>query len=344
MTSQELKPQRHSRASGRVTIVDVARLARVSPMTVSRALKTPALVQLEARDRIAAAIKQLGYVPNQAASTLASAKSQVIGVIVPSLSNSVFVDTLTGIRDSLNQHGYKFLIGESSYSPDKESQLISTYLAHAPDGFLLSGIEQQDALREQLATHNVPAVRMFDLNPENSEVTVGFSHEDAGYSIARHLIERGYRQPGFLGAQLDPRMMKRRHGFRKALSEAGINPDIEVLTPAPSTVELGTKMLGQILQQTPACDAVFCCNDDLALGVLFECQRRGLSVPGQMAIAGFNDLPWSAFANPGITTIVTPRYDIGFTAAQLLIKLLRHETPETTSVDLGFKLAIRSST
>jgi LacI family gluconate utilization system Gnt-I transcriptional repressor len=344
MTSPELKPQRHSRASGRVTIVDVARLARVSPMTVSRALKTPALVQLEARDRIAAAIKQLGYVPNQAASTLASAKSQVIGVIVPSLSNSVFVDTLTGIRDSLNQHGYKFLIGESSYSPDKESQLISTYLAHAPDGFLLSGIEQQDALREQLATHNVPAVRMFDLNPGNSEVTVGFSHEEAGYSIARHLIARGYRQPGFLGAQLDPRMMKRRHGFRKALSEAGMDTEVEVLTPVPSTVELGTKMLGQILQQAPACDAVFCCNDDLALGVLFECQRRGLSVPGQMAIAGFNDLPWSAFANPGITTIVTPRYDIGFTAAQLLIKLLRHEPLETTSVDLGFKLAIRSST
>jgi LacI family gluconate utilization system Gnt-I transcriptional repressor len=344
MSSPEFKQQRHSRASGRVTIVDVARLARVSPMTVSRALKTPALVQLEARERIAAAIKQLGYVPNQAASTLASARSQVIGVIVPSLSNSVFVDTLTGIRDSLNQHGYKFLIGESSYSPDKESQLISTYLAHAPDGFLLSGIEQQETLCDQLAAHNVPAVRMFDLNPDGGEVAVGFSHEEAGYRIARHLIERGYRQPGFLGAQLDPRMMKRRHGFRKALSEAGITVDIEVLTPAPSTVELGTRMLGQILEQTPACDAVFCCNDDLALGVLFECQRRGLSVPGQMAIAGFNDLPWSAYANPGITTIVTPRYDIGFTAAQLLIKILRHEAVEKTSVDLGFKLAIRNST
>lgn len=344
MSNLERKQQRHSRASGRVTIVDVARLARVSPMTVSRALKTPAMVQLEARERIAAAIKQLRYVPNQAASTLASAKSQVIGVIVPSLGNSVFVETLIGIRDSLNQHGYKFLIGESSYSPEKESQLISTYLAHAPDGFLLSGIEQQNTLRQQLAAHNVPVVRMFDLNPDCSDVMVGFSHEDAGYSIARHLIERGYRQPGFLGAELDPRMMKRRHGFRKALSEAGMVADVEVLTPAPTTIELGTKMLGQIMQQAPACDALFCCNDDLALGVLFECQRRGLSVPGQMAIAGFNDLPWSAYANPGITTIVTPRYDIGFTAAQLLIKILRREALVKTSVDLGFHLAIRSST
>lgn len=342
--SPELKLQRRSRASGRVTIVDVARLAHVSPMTVSRALKTPTLVQLEARERIAAAVKQLGYVPNQAASTLASAKSQVIGVIVPSLSNSVFVDALTGIRDGLSQHGYTFLIGESGYSPEKESQLIGTYLTHAPDGFLLSGIEQQESLREQLAANQLPAVRMFDLSQDDNAVTVGFSHEQAGHSIGRHLIERGYHQPGFLGAQLDPRMMKRRQGFRKALSEAGIDPGVEVLTPAPSTVGLGTQMLDQLLQKTPNCDAVFCCNDDLALGVLFECQRRGLSVPGRMAIAGFNDLPWSAHANPGITTIDTPRYDIGFTAAQLLIKILRGELIENPRVDLGFRLAVRGST
>jgi LacI family gluconate utilization system Gnt-I transcriptional repressor len=341
---QDPKPQRHSRASGRVTIADVARLAKVSPMTVSRTLKTPALVQLEARERIAAAIQQLGYVPNQAASTLASAKSQVIGVIVPSLSNSVFVDTLSGIRDSLNQHGYTFLIGESGYSPETESRLIGSYLAHAPDGFLLSGIEQLDSLRELLAANTIPSVRMFDLGANGNGVTVGFSHEAAGHSIARHFIERGYRRPGFLGAQLDPRMIKRRQGFRKGLSDAGIDPDIEVLTPAPSTVELGTQMLGQMLRQTPGCDAVFCCNDDLALGVLFECQRRGLSVPRQMAIAGFNDLPWSAFANPGITTIVTPRYEIGFTAAQLLVKMLKHEPIENPNVDLGFRLAIRDST
>ncbi|MFC5473240.1 LacI family DNA-binding transcriptional regulator [Paraherbaspirillum soli] len=342
--SKTIKPQRHSRASGRVTIVDVAHMAKVSPMTVSRALKTPALVQQAARDRIAVAIQQLGYVPNQAASTLASAKSQVIGVIVPSLSNAVFVETLHGIRDSLDQHGYKFLIGESHYSPDKESQLISTFLTQAPDGFLLSGIEQQESLRHQLATNNIPAVRMFDLSPNRNDMTVGFSQKKAGYSMARHLIERGYRRPGFLGAQLDPRMMKRRAGFRKALADAGMDSGIEVLTAAPSTVELGAKLLGQLLQQTPDCDAVFCCNDDLALGVLFECQRRGISVPGQLAIAGFNNLPWSAHANPGITTIVTPRYDIGFTAAHLLIKRLKREPIEKARIDLGFELAIRAST
>lgn len=344
MNNPQTKQSRHSRASGRVTIVDVARLARVSPMTVSRALKTPALVQLKARERITAAVKQLDYVPNQAASTLASAKSQVIGVIIPSLNHTAFFTTLTGIRDSLHQHGYQFLIGESGYSPEKESQLITTYLAHAPDGFLLSGIEQQQTLRQQLAMYNVPSVCMFDLISEGNQVTVGFSHEQAGSSIARHLIERGYRRPGFLGAQLDLLMMKRKQGFQQVLTEAGIIADAEVLTPAPATVELGSKMLGQMLQKTPECDAVFCCNDEVALGALFECQRRGLSVPGQMAIAGFNDLPWSAHTNPSLTTVVTPRYEIGFTAAQLLVKIMRREAIEKTKIDLGFQLVVREST
>ena len=341
---QPTRTPRHRRASGRITIVDVANTAKVSPMTVSRTLKTPGLVQQESRDRVMAAIKQLGYIPSQAASTLASARSKVIGVIVPSLTNVVFADTLAGVRECLSKAGYQFLIGESRYCEESESQLISTYLTHAPDGFLLSGIEQQESARLQLAANNIPAVRMFDLSPNPNDLTVGFCQEKAGASIARHLITRGYRYPGFLGAQLGPRMQKRRNGFRQALTEAGLNPDIEILTPEPTSVELGTKMLGQILQQIPTCDAVFCCNDDLALGVLFECQRRGISVPDQMAIAGFNDLPWSAHAMPGITSIVTPRYDIGFAAAQLLIRVLRGEIIEQPRVDLGFHLMVREST
>ena len=343
-SAQKITPPRRGRATGRITITDVAQAANVSPMTVSRALKSPEMVQQKSRDRIAAVVKKLGYVPNQAASTLASAKSQVIGVIVPSLTNAVFIDTLSGIRDCLSQAGYHFLIGESRYSPDIEGQLISAYMAHAPDGFLLTGIEQQESVRVQLATNNIPAVRMFDLSKNINDLTVGFSQTKAGYSVARHLIERGYKRPAFIAAQGDPRMMKRREGFRKGLSEAGLDPNLEVLLPVPSTIELGAQLLAQILQQTPDCDAVFCCNDDLALGVLFECQRRGIAVPAQMAIAGFNDLPWAAQSNPAITTIVTPRYDIGYIAAELLLKTLKGKPIEKSRIDLGFELAIRGST
>lgn len=341
-----IKPQpvKASRATGRVTITDVAHEAGVSAMTVSRALKTPTLVQKEAHARISAAIKKLGYVPNQAASTLASAKSNVIAVIVPSLTNMVFIDTLTGIRDCLGQAGYQFLIGETGYSPDRETQLISTYMRHAPDGFLLTGVEQQEEARLQLAANHIPAVRMFDLSPSSRDMTVGFSQKKAGYAIAQHMVAQGYKRPGFLAAQLDPRVMKRREGFRKGLMEAGLDPNVEVMLPSPTNVAMGASLLSSLLQQYPDCDAIFCCNDDLALGALFECQRRGLKVPQQMAIAGFNDLPWAACASPAITAIVTPRYQVGYQAAQMLVQVLKGEEPAKTRIDLGFELAVREST
>ena len=335
---------RTSRATGRVTIVDVARHVGVSTMTVSRALKTPERVQQELRARITDAIAALGYVPNQAASTLASARSQVVAVLVPSLTNAVFIDTLSGIRDYLAQEGYQFLIGETGYARDKEAQLIATYLAHAPAGFLLSSVEQHEILCQHAAGNKLPAVRMFDLGKNKLEMSVGFSQIKAGHAVARHLIERGYRRPGFLAAQLDPRVMKRREGFRKGLLEAGLDPNVEVLLGLPTKVEMGAQLLRQVLERTPDCDAVFCCNDDLALGALFECQRRGIKVPEQMAIVGFNDLSWAACATPSITTVITPRYEIGYQAAQLLIRTIKGEAITHPRLDLGFELAAREST
>lgn len=337
-------PARGSRATGRVTIIDVAAEAGVSPMTVSRALKTPALVQEQSRQRILEAIARLGYVPNQAASTLASARSQVIAVLVPSLTNAVFIETLSGIRDYLAGAGYQFLIGETGYVREKEEQLIATYLAHAPAGFLLSSSEQHDILQARPGSRAIPAVRMFDLGRSQHDLSVGFSQTRAGQAVARHLVQRGYRRPAFLAAQLDPRMMKRREGFRKGLIEAGIQPDIEVLLPEPTTVNMGAQLLRRVLEQHPDCDSVFCCNDDLALGALFECQRQGISVPGQMAIAGFNDLSWAACATPSITTVVTPRYDIGYKSAEMLVRQLKGEDIPKGRLDLGFELAVREST
>jgi LacI family gluconate utilization system Gnt-I transcriptional repressor len=338
------KGSRGSRATGRVTIIDVARLAGVSPMTVSRALKAPELVQEKSRERIMAAIEQLGYVPNQAASTLASARSQVVAVLVPSLTNAVFIETLSGIRDYLAEAGYQFLIGETGYARLKEEQLIATYLSHAPAGFLLSSSEQHEILQARPASRAIPAVRMFDLGRSNSDHSVGFSQSRAGYAVAQHLAQRGYRRIAFIAAQLDPRMMKRRDGFRRGLLDAGLEPATEVLLPEPTTVDMGAQLLRRVLQARPDCDAVFCCNDDLALGALFECQRQGIAVPGQLAIAGFNDLSWAACATPSITTVITPRYDIGYKSAEMLIRQLRGENVERGRLDLGFELAVREST
>jgi LacI family gluconate utilization system Gnt-I transcriptional repressor len=174
---------------------------------------------------------------------------------------------------------------------------------------------------------------MFDLSTKPGEWSVGFSQQGAGFAITRYLLERGYRHSGFIGAQLDPRTMQRRAGFRRALRAAGLDPTVEVLTDEPSSVGLGAKLLTQMLAKAPGCDAIVCCNDNLALGALFECQRRGIRVPQQPAIAGFNDLPSSAWSTPSITTVTTPRYQVGFKAAQLLLQILDGQTPARNCID-----------
>jgi LacI family gluconate utilization system Gnt-I transcriptional repressor len=331
------------RLSGRATIADVADLAQVSTMTVSRALKDPAQLSPEARARVEAAVTELGYVPNHAARTLATSRSHVVAVLVPSLSNTVFVDTLAGIQDCLGPAGYQILIGNTGYSSGKQAELVSTYLSHAPDGFLVTGIDGSEAIRQRLAAARVPVVHMYDLSRTPGEWSVGFSQQRAGFTLTKYLLERGYQCPGFVAAQLDPRTMQRRAGFRRALREAGLDPDVEILTDEPSSVGLGSKLLAQMLSHAPACDAIFCCNDDLALGALFECQRRGISVPGRIAIAGFNDLPPSAWSTPSLTTVTTPRYQIGFEAARLLLQILDGHPPERSCIDLRFTLTPRES-
>lgn len=330
------------RASGRVTLEEVAREARVSTMTVSRALRDPALVSPAARERVQAAVARLGYIPNRAARTLASARSRLIGVLVPSLSNAVFVETIAGVQDCVGPAGYQLLIGNTGYSPVRQAELLSAYLSHEPDGFLVAGIDESDIVGEQLTASGVPLVHMFDLVPGDA-CSVGFSQRSAGFALGSHLVERGVRRPGFIAAQLDPRTMQRREGFRRALRGAGLDAQLEVLTQEPSSVGLGCRLLGQLLERAPDCDALFCCNDDLALGALFECQRRGIAVPRQLAIVGFNDLPFAAAAAPSITTVATPRYAVGFEAARMLLGIIDGGTPEKRRIDLGFELVVRES-
>ncbi len=312
-------------------------------MTVSRALSDPSLVLPQARERIDAAIAQLGYIPNRAARTLASARSKLLGVLVPSLSNAVFVETLAGVQDCVAAAGYQLLIGNTGYAPERQAELLSAYLAHAPDGFLVASIDDSGPIRRRLAAARVPLVHMFDFaSPQ--DWSVGFSQRSAGFAIGEHLIARGAKRPAFVAAQLDPRTMQRRAGFRRALRGAGLDSGLEILTHEPSSIGLGCQLLAALLEQAPDCDAVFCCNDDLALGALFECQRRGIDVPRALAIVGFNDLPFAAWSAPSLTTVSTPRYEVGFEAARMLLQIIDGEAPARHRIDLGFRLVAREST
>lgn len=333
-----------SRASGKTTLSSVAAHAGVSAMTASRALNQPERVSDSVRARVELAVAELGYVPNRAARALASAQSNVIVVLVPSLSNAVFTAVLEGIQDAIGSGNYQLLIGNTRYSDAEEEKLLGIYLQSNPDGILLSSLSHSARVTHMLATTGVPVVSMMDLASAPGQLSVGFSQFDAGYAMTRYLIDKGRTRIGFIGAQLDERTLRRADGYRKAMGDAGLHDArLELMVSEPSTIALGAQLVQRMLAQAPDCDAVFCCNDDLAHGAIYQCQRSSIAVPRQLAVCGFNDLPASAWMTPSVTTIGTPRYRIGFEAARLLLATIDGQAPPAAPVDLGFTLMARES-
>ncbi|WP_306025137.1 LacI family DNA-binding transcriptional regulator [Oceaniradius stylonematis] len=334
-----------NRGRSGVTLADVAREAGVSAMTVSRALRNPDRVSARSRDAIQAVIERLGYVPDPAARALAAGRTNVIGVIVPSVTNNVFADVMRGIYDAAEGTPWQVQLGNSRYSPIAEEDLVRTFLSQKPAGLIISGIDQSEATAGLLRSAPCRIVQIMETGPDPFDMMVGFSHREAAGAATRHLLDAGYRRIGFLGARLDPRTQRRLEGFRVCLSPAGLLDDARIVTtPQPSSVTLGGHLMADLLSTAPDTDAVFCNNDDLAVGALFECQRRRIAVPGQMGICGFNDLEMMAAAHPSITSVLTFRHEMGRQAMSLLGAALRGEETSQPVVDLGFEVVPRATT
>lgn len=320
-------------------------MAGVGAITVSRAIREPARVSSALRGRIEAAIEALGYVPDPNARALASARADTVGVLVPSLTNNVFAEVLRGIHDGLEASALQIQFGNTHYSPEEEERLIRIFLGQRPSGIIVSGIDQTPAGRQLLANAGCPVVQIMETGPDPVDMMIGFSHRDGGRAVTEHLIAAGYRRIGFVGARMDPRSLRRLEGYRAAMREAGLADErLVVTTPAPSSVSMGGELLRTALARISDLDAVFCNNDDLALGVLFECQRRGLPVPERLGIAGFNDLEMMEVAFPPITSLRTFRHEIGQRAIAMVRAAIGGDRPPEAVLDLGFALKPRAST
>ncbi len=339
------KPDTKRRSSGRTTLSDVAKAAGVSPITASRALRGERAVAPELVERVKIAAQQLGYVPDPAARALASQRSVQVPVLVPLLSNALFVDVLDAVHRVLFPLGYQALIGVTHYDPQEEEQLLRTYLAHRPAGLLVTGFDRTENARQLIAASGVPCVHLMEVTAAAGVYCAGFSQQEAGAAMAQHLLDRGYRHIAFAAAQLDPRTLQRAEGYRRSLKKAGIyDARLEILSPEPSSIRLGAALLEEIIRTRPEVDAIFFCNDDLAQGGLLAAQRLGIPVPGRVAIAGFNDLAGSDQMVPPLTTVRTPRAAMGEAGAHMLLALMQGHKPERNSVDLGFELTVREST
>jgi len=332
------------RATGRTTLVEVAQAAGVSPITVSRALRGERAVASELVTRVREAAERLGYVPDPAARALASSRSTQVAVLIPLLSNALFVDLLDAAQRSLLEAGYQSLIGVTHYRPDEEEALLRAYLMHRPAGLIVTGFDRTEAARRLIADSGVPCVHVMETHAEPGVYSVGFSQSEAGRAMTQCLLAHGRQRIAFVAAQLDPRTLQRASGYRQAMQLAGRHePKRELLSPRPSSMALGAELFEQLMREQPDTDAIFFCNDDLAQGALLAALRLGIAVPARVAVAGFNDLTGSDQMLPALSTVRTPRAAIGREAARMLLGLIRGEQPAAPSLDLGYELVLRQS-
>lgn len=337
-------PARRRRSSGRVTLNEVAREAGVSPITASRALRGERGVGADLVARVQEAVQRLGYVPDPAARALASSRSTQVAVLVPMLSNTLFVDLLEAVHRTLFPAGYQTLIGVTHYDREEEELLLRSYLAHRPAGLLVTGFDRTEASRQMIAGSGLPCVHLMETTDAPGVYCVGFSQADAGAAITEHLLARGRRRIAFVAAQLDPRTMQRAEGYRRALRAAGCyEARLELLSPERSSLALGARLFEELLATRKDFDAVFFCNDDLAQGGLLAAHRLGVQVPQQLAVVGFNDLAGSDQMLPPLTTVHTPRTEVGEAGARMLLQMMRGELPPASCVRLPYQVVVRQS-
>lgn len=344
--SHQKTDSKRGAAPQKARLVDVAQAAGVSAITVSRVINQPDKVSDRVKRKVQDAIAKLGYIPNQSASSLASARSGVIGVAIPSLSNIVFNEVLKGIYEVADASGYKVLLVDTHYSPLEEERMVRTLLSQSPEAMIITGGGQTQSCERMLKQAQVPIVQIMELLDEPLDMNVGFSHQQAGFDVAEALLAAGYRRPAFMGARMDQRVQQRLAGFVQAMKKHDCyREDWLFTTPEPSSIALGGSLLRSMMSATQGqLDAVFCCNDDLALGALFESQRMSIKVPEGLGICGFNDFEASAYVNPSLTSVHAPRYEMGVKAASMILARLKNEAAGPRRLDIGYQIKQRQST
>jgi LacI family transcriptional regulator, gluconate utilization system Gnt-I transcriptional repressor len=325
------------------TMKDVARVAGVSVMTVSRAFKEDASVGKATRERIHESAARLGYVFDAAAANLRKQRSEFIAVTIPSLNNANFAATIEALTSKLSQAGYQVLLGHTDYDIKREEQLIGQFLRRRPEAIIVTGGHHTDKARDMLMGAGVPVIETWDNPSDPIGHVVGFSNADTTQLLVDHMVATGRQRIAFLGgdAESDTRGQDRRRGFETAMARHGLAADRLVATGGPQRPMVkGAAAMRHVLQELPDTDGVICVSDLVGFGALSECQRRGISVPDQIAIAGFGAYDISEVCVPTLTTVDPKPTEIGEGAADLVLELLKNpESVANKVISPALKLA-----
>ena len=314
-------PKQKQRLVGRrstVSLRDVALRAEVSESTVSRIMRNQDLVTEATRAKVMDAVRALGYVPNRIAGSLASLDSRLVGVVIPSLSNIVFPEVLQGINAGLAGTDRQSVISVTDYDLDQEEVVVRNLLAWQPGAMLIAGSTHTEATRRMLDQSGVRIIEFMEIDKPPIDVAVGMSHVGAGRASALHLVARGYRRFGYVGygGSADIRAMMRYQGLREGLAEAGVTLEAVSVSLGQTSVEKGKAQTADILMRARGVQVLVYSNDDMAVGGLFHCMGAGISVPGELALFGFNGLEIGRALPQPLSTIRSNRFLIGRKAVE----------------------------
>nr|WP_276316475.1 gluconate operon transcriptional repressor GntR [Halomonas flagellata] len=323
----------------RPTLQDIADRVGATKMTVSRCLRNPESVSEGLRERIFAAAEQVGYIPNRAPDLLSKATSRSIGVLVPSLTNQVFADVIVGIETVTEPAGYHLMLTHYGYSPELEERSLASLLSYNVDGVILSDSRHTPRSCRMLETAGIPSVEIMDTHLAPIHQAVGYDNVAAARDMVAEMIGRGRRHILYLAVRLDERTRQRELGYRQAMEAHDLAP-LTLQRTQRSSYSVGAALLTEILAEHPETDGIFCTNDDVAVGAYFECLRRGVPVPGQLAIAGFHGHDVGQVMSQRLASVVTPREAIGERAARELLARIRGEAPGDPVIDLGYRIEI----
>lgn len=310
------------RPAGRASVKDVAARAGVSPMTVSRAINTPDAVSPELRERVQKAVQALSYIPNRAAAGLQSNRNRIVGFLMPDLSVPHYHQMHVGLTKALEPLGYSVLVMETRYSPERERILAQVMLGWNPSGVVRVATGANDDLRDFFRKSRVPCCEFVDFKDAGCELGVGYSHEEAGFSVGEHMFRSGRKRLAVVMPRAVPRLDMQYQGVRRAARKfPGCHVQrILLKVPSPLSMSHGEEVIRELSENGLPADALVFLNDTPAIGALFECRRRQIDVPERLAIVGFGDHEISSHIVPSLTTVRLDGVQLGRACADLLLR------------------------
>lgn len=329
-----------------ITIYDVAREANVSMATVSRVVNGNPNVKPATRKKVVEVIDRLGYRPNAVARGLASKKTTTVGVIIPDISSIFYAELARGIEDIATMYKYNIILSNSDQNKEKELHLLNTMLSKQVDGIVFMGGNITADHVEEFEKSPVPIVLAGSIEETGKVPSVNIDYEQAAYDSVKEFIEKGHKHVAFVVGPLhEPKNSEKKlRGYKRALEDAGIAFDEELVAEGDYTYDSGIEAFEKLLEAKNKPTAILVGADEMALGVVHGAEDKGYSIPEDFEVISSDNTRLSLMVRPQLTTIVQPLYDIGAVAMRLLTKLMNKETVDEQTVILPHRLEYRQST